>query len=95
MKLLCERYEKVAEEKFHSTAQQAATIAKKADVKQLMIGHFSARYKTPDVLLREARRYSPTPSRPKKEKRSTSPQNNNLSGFTIFCYSFDIPYMAR
>jgi ribonuclease Z len=50
---------KVAEEKFHSTAQQAATIAKKADVKQLMIGHFSARYKTPDVLLREAREVFP------------------------------------
>ena len=45
---------KVAEEKFHSTALGAATIAKKANAKNLLIGHFSARYKTPDILLAEA-----------------------------------------
>ncbi len=32
---------------YHSTAKQAATIAKKAEVKQLIIGHFSSRY--PDL----------------------------------------------
>jgi ribonuclease Z len=31
---------------YHSTAKQAATIALKADVKRLVLGHFSARYKT-------------------------------------------------
>ncbi len=31
-------------ETLHSTAKQAATIAQKADVKQLIIGHYSARY---------------------------------------------------
>ena len=31
-------------ETLHSTAQQAATIAQKAGVKQLIIGHYSARY---------------------------------------------------
>lgn len=46
--------EKEAEEKFHSTARQAAIIAKKAEVRQLMIGHFSARYKKIDQLLIEA-----------------------------------------
>jgi ribonuclease Z len=44
----------VAAEKFHSTTVQAATIAKKANVKQLIIGHFSTRYEEPEELLREA-----------------------------------------
>jgi len=39
----------------HSTAQQAAAIAKMAKVKQLIIGHFSLRYKNVNVLLDEAR----------------------------------------
>lgn len=49
-----EEMKDIAEEKLHSTARQAATIALKADVKQLMIGHFSARYKQADDLLLEA-----------------------------------------
>ncbi|MFM9052202.1 MAG: ribonuclease Z, partial [Bacteroidota bacterium] len=44
-----------AEETFHSTALQAATVAKDAKVKKLLIGHFSARYKHLDSLLQEAR----------------------------------------
>lgn len=44
-----------ATETFHSTAAQAATIAKKAEVKRLIIGHFSARYKNLYPLLDEAR----------------------------------------
>lgn len=47
--------EKQAKKTAHSTALQAATIAKKANVKQLIIGHFSARYKNPDLLLKEAK----------------------------------------
>lgn len=38
----------------HSTARQAAEIAKKAEVKKLIIGHFSARYPHQKVLLDEA-----------------------------------------
>lgn len=38
----------------HSTAEQAATLAYKADVGKLVIGHYSARYKTTDKLLAEA-----------------------------------------
>lgn len=45
----------VANEKFHSTAGQAALIAKKAEVKKLLLGHFSARYRELDGLLEEAR----------------------------------------
>ncbi|MCX6275486.1 MAG: ribonuclease Z, partial [Bacteroidetes bacterium] len=43
-----------AKETFHSTAAQAATIAKMAEVKRLIIGHFSARYKNLYPLLEEA-----------------------------------------
>ncbi len=39
----------------HSTAKQAATIALKAKAKQLIIGHFSARYDNSDQFLEEAK----------------------------------------
>ncbi len=39
----------------HSTARQAAEIAKMAEVKKLVIGHFSARYEEEDTLIEEAR----------------------------------------
>lgn len=39
----------------HSTARQAAQIAKLANVKKLMLGHFSARYTDNRILLREAK----------------------------------------
>ena len=40
---------------FHSTAKQAATLALKAEVKRLLIGHFSVRYKDLTPLLDEAK----------------------------------------
>jgi len=39
----------------HSTAQHAAEIAKMAQVKKLIIGHFSSRYKNKDGFLSEAK----------------------------------------
>lgn len=48
-----------AKETFHSTATQAATIAQKAQVKKLMLGHFSARYQDDSIFLREAREIFP------------------------------------
>lgn len=44
-----------ANEKMHSTNVQAAMIAKKANAKKLMLGHFSARYDDLEPLLEEAR----------------------------------------
>lgn len=44
-----------AKQTLHSTAKQAAVIAQQADVKQLIIGHFSARYAKTEILLKEAR----------------------------------------
>lgn len=43
-----------AKQTMHSTAQQAAQIAQAAQVKKLMIGHFSARYEDENALLKEA-----------------------------------------
>lgn len=48
-----------AEETFHSTAEDAATIAHKAEVQRLVISHFSARYTNQFVLLKEARKIFP------------------------------------
>jgi ribonuclease Z len=39
---------------FHATASEAAQIAKLAQVKQLLLGHFSARYDSLDLFLEEA-----------------------------------------
>jgi ribonuclease Z len=44
-----------AKNTLHSTAEQAATIALKSTVNQLIIGHFSARYANKNGLLREAK----------------------------------------
>lgn len=49
------RDEKRAEATYHSTAKQAAKIAKQANAKLLIIGHFSNRYKDLNVLLDEAK----------------------------------------
>ncbi|MBO5865896.1 MAG: ribonuclease Z [Bacteroidaceae bacterium] len=57
-----------AQETFHSTARQAAHIAKEANVKQLVIGHFSSRYKEDEQLLNEAKEIFPTTSLADEER---------------------------
>lgn len=50
-----------ASETFHSTALQAALIAKQCGAKKLIIGHFSSRYEDESMLLKEARNvFQPT-----------------------------------
>ena len=44
-----------ADKTFHSTAEQAAKIAKAANVKQLLLGHFSARYGDLEQFIAEAK----------------------------------------
>ncbi|MDR2234028.1 MAG: ribonuclease Z [Tannerella sp.] len=39
----------------HSTAKQAATLAKKANARQLLIGHYAGKYANPAILLEEAK----------------------------------------
>lgn len=47
--------EKKAKEVMHSTAEQAAEIAKESNCKKLLIGHFSNKYKDDDAFLKESR----------------------------------------
>jgi len=51
--------EQVADDKLHSTAAQAARIAKLSNSSQLLLGHFSARYNDTTILLDEARKFFP------------------------------------
>ncbi len=55
---------KLADKTGHSTALEAATIAKKANAKQLIIGHFSNRYNDYTPLLEEAKSVFPNTELP-------------------------------
>ena len=44
---------------YHSTSQEAATVAHEACVGKLLLGHYSARYINEDVLLSEAKAIFP------------------------------------
>lgn len=48
-----------AKETYHTTASQAASIAREAGVKRLLVGHFSARYDNEELLLEQARAVFP------------------------------------
>ena len=52
--------EREAQERMHTTAGQAAMIAKAAKVGKLLIGHFSSRYQDLNDLLNEARSVFPS-----------------------------------
>jgi len=54
-----QEHEVLAKKTFHSTAAQAAQIALDAQACRLIIGHFSSRYKSEDVLLHEAQQIFP------------------------------------
>ena len=49
----------LADKYYHSTARDAATVARDAGVKQLLLGHYSQRYEDEQVLLNEAREVFP------------------------------------
>jgi ribonuclease Z len=51
--------EERADKTFHSTAEQAGKIAKKAKTKKLLIGHYSVRYRELEPVLKEARSVFP------------------------------------
>ncbi len=52
-----EKEKELARETRHSTAKDAATVAKMAEVRTLLMGHYSARYADQSVHLAEAREY--------------------------------------
>jgi ribonuclease Z len=60
-----------AKETYHTTAAQAAEIALEAEAKQLVIGHFSARYEDESVLLKEAQAIFPNTLLAKENLRIT------------------------
>lgn len=49
----------MAEKYFHSTAAQAAMVARDAHVGKLLLGHFSSRYTDENILLEQARKVFP------------------------------------
>ena len=49
----------LAEKYYHSTARQAAMVAREAGVSQLLLGHYSSRYDDEEILLQEARKEFP------------------------------------
>ena len=48
-----------ARKHFHSTASEAATVAKRAQAGHLILGHYSARYDNEAKMLEEARSIFP------------------------------------
>ena len=50
-----EQHAKEASERFHSTARQAALVASEAEVGQLVLGHFSSRYRDLNSFALEAK----------------------------------------
>jgi ribonuclease Z len=54
-----ENFREHAELRYHSTAKQAALIAKKSGCMRLLIGHFSSRYDTLEEFEKEAREIFP------------------------------------
>lgn len=55
-----DEFREVANSRFHSTARQAAEVALKAGAGQLVLGHFSSRYKDLSVISDEARAVFPS-----------------------------------
>ena len=51
--------ERLKDERGHSTARQAATVARESNVGQLVIGHYSSRYEDESLLLEQAREVFP------------------------------------
>ena len=58
---------------FHSTTLQAATVASKANVKKLLIGHFSAKYNDLEPMLQEARTIFPNTELAREGERFAVP----------------------
>ena len=54
-----QQHESLAKQTQHSTAEQAATIARDANVGRLILGHYSSRYKNLDLFAQEAKAIFP------------------------------------
>jgi len=65
--------ESLAVQRFHSTAAQAANVAREAGASELILGHFSSRYKDLTPLLEEARGIFPATFLAEEMKTFTIP----------------------
>lgn len=54
-----EEFKKLAAKYCHSTARQAASVARDANAGKLMLGHYSSRYESEQILLDEAKEVFP------------------------------------
>jgi len=54
-----QQHQELAQQTQHSTAQQAATIARDANVDRLILGHYSSRYKNLELFAQEAKSIFP------------------------------------
>ena len=66
-----------AEATLHSTARQAGQTALRAGAGMLVIGHYSSRYKNPEVLLRQAREVFPRTEMSREGLEFEIPLNKN------------------
>lgn len=73
-----EKDKKLAKETSHSTAKQAAMVAREAKAGKLLIGHFSTRYKNVDNIVNEAREVFPD-TVPAEDCESYSIQKRRLT----------------
>jgi ribonuclease Z len=81
--LLCEStyldiHKDLAHKHLHLTAKEAALIAKEANVKQLVLTHFSARYQSLEPFLEEARQFFPNTELAKDLKYISFPKNEAI-----------------
>ena len=65
----------MAKEYMHMTAKQAAELAVEAGVEHLILTHFSARYRDPEEMGREARVIFPNTSVAEDFKRFAFPKS--------------------
>ena len=54
-----QQHQELAQQTQHSTAQQAATIARDANVDRLILGHYSSRYKNLELFAQEEKSIFP------------------------------------
>ncbi|CAM3332946.1 ribonuclease Z [Rhodothermus bifroesti] len=77
----CQAQHRLAVERGHSTAREAAEVALQAGARRLLLGHFSARYEDPMPLVEEA--------------RSIFPETEAAEELKRYAIAKDLPWMIK